>query len=298
MSARRSIQHRVSAAAVALAVTVGGIVVGAQPAMAGDVGKASAKTVRVPILLSISGDRTSIERIGTSDSFRMRMQGTHNLVTWFTDRPVRRAGVMEARDLVKEWKGLGFDAVPPNSALVLRAGDVSTTIVVETTHPRYENGVIAFTLKPIPGGGAVIPESAPDADLFIDDAQVDIPVDPGQMPVVHLTTGVTDPVLPTTPVAPTATPAIPAAPAAPSGAQQAAPLVDLNALDFTFHPIVIGDINANYLGKTKLTSEQITQQDSLVFSIPAVSLVSNFSDHHLAQAGQKMPAVPHFLPAT
>ena len=290
MSTRRSIRHRFPTATAALAVTAVGVLAAAQPAMAGDMGKKAVKTVTVPILLSISGDATTIERIGTTDTFRLRMQGTRNLVTWFTDRPARRTGVMEARDLVTEWKGLGFDADPPNSALVLRSGDQAKTIVVETTHPRFANGVLAFTIKPIASGAVTIPDAAPDADLFIDDASAVLPVDPAQMPVVALTPGLPATTTPTT-TAPTdpAAPAAATTSAATTNAAATATAVPTDQLDWSLHSIIPASANgAKYVAKVKLNSEIVTPAQDLIFSIPAAALVGNFSDHHLDIASDSL----------
>jgi len=68
-------------------------------------------------------------------------------VEWFTDRPVRRAGVMTPRALVRGWEAWGFADDPPNAALT---GD-DLDVVVELSEPRVRDGRLRFDVKPVRG---------------------------------------------------------------------------------------------------------------------------------------------------
>jgi hypothetical protein len=136
------------------------------------------KRVKVPILLAISADRTFIEPIAGSDNFRIRMTGTKDRITWFTDRPARRTGVMRGDELIASWARIGFGQVPPNAALTLRVDQQASTFIVEATKPRYANGVLAFTVRPLGVLKTTLPLVSHTADLFLDDVEVWIPSDP------------------------------------------------------------------------------------------------------------------------
>ncbi len=99
-------------------------------------------------------------------------------VTWFTDRPERRAGSTNLRGLEALWAASGFADDPPNAALILtRRGD-ERTHVVELTRPRFADGRVSFALREIPTGEEAGIRHVHDlatgkydrARLFIDDA--------------------------------------------------------------------------------------------------------------------------------
>ena len=142
----------------------------------------AAKKTSVPILLVAAGGQTEISPIPGTSSYRLRMQGTEDLVTWFSDRPARKSGLMLAHDLVGTWSKIGFTAVPPNSALVLRDPGSTRTLTVEVRAPRYEGGVLAFTIRPLEKLAQPLPTSASMSSLFIDDASVVLPPNSGAWP--------------------------------------------------------------------------------------------------------------------
>jgi len=146
----------------------------------------AAKKTSVPILLVAAGGQTEISPIPGTSSYRLRMQGTEDLVTWFTDRPARRSGLMLAHDLVGTWSKIGFTAVPPNSALVLRDPGSTRTLTVEVRAPRYEGGVLAFTIRPLERLAQPLPTSASMSSLFIDDASVVLPPNAGAWPATSV----------------------------------------------------------------------------------------------------------------
>lgn len=138
---------------------------------------ANAAPTVVPILLVATGEDAQIEPIAGTNTYRLRMMGTQDLITWFTDRPARKTGVMLAHELTAQWRRIGFGQVPPNSALVLRDGMSTHTVSVVATQPKYANGVLAFTIRPLEKTSA-LPVSAKSASLFIDDAAVDTSATP------------------------------------------------------------------------------------------------------------------------
>lgn len=79
------------------------------------------------------------------------------VVTWFTDRPARRAGSSSLTEFVGAWAANRFDTDPPNAALVTRTNDpaagelVTRTHVVELTDPRVEGVTTSFAVVDVPG---------------------------------------------------------------------------------------------------------------------------------------------------
>lgn len=75
-------------------------------------------------LFSFEGDdvvMTQEPGKATVYNFRMPVDSTSKVVTWFTDRPVRDAGIMPLTDFVAQWsKGGtdGFKTDPPNVSIV------------------------------------------------------------------------------------------------------------------------------------------------------------------------------------
>jgi len=148
-----------------LAALLLGSLLAAPSSGAQDINRSSAKPVS--LLFSVSGQPVTIDRIEGTNSYRLRMSGSDNTATWFADRPVRESGSMSIVGLVNGWKKSGFIKDPPNSALVLRDGQLVETIVVKATNPKYRNGVFAVTVTPIESKGA-LPGAAESASLFID----------------------------------------------------------------------------------------------------------------------------------
>ncbi|MCU1456451.1 MAG: hypothetical protein JWL73_543 [Actinomycetia bacterium] len=93
---------------------------------------------RAPTLFVLRG----LARTGPGD-LAVRIRN----VEWFTDRPVRRAGTMTARTLVRNWQAWGFAHDPPNAALTGHHLDV----VVELSAPRVRGGQLHFHVKSVRG---------------------------------------------------------------------------------------------------------------------------------------------------
>lgn len=76
----------------------------------------------------------------------------NTIVTWFTDRPVRRAGAIRLTEFTAMWKASGLMRDPPNAALLTTANGVENTHVVEMTKPVSARGRVSFAIRAIPDG--------------------------------------------------------------------------------------------------------------------------------------------------
>lgn len=74
-----------------------------------------------------------------------------DVVGWFSNRPQRTAGHLEAASLPRLWPRLGFTADPPEAALVLGAGAAARTSIVELRDPRWVGGRLTFTARVVTG---------------------------------------------------------------------------------------------------------------------------------------------------
>lgn len=101
-------------------------------------------------------------------------------VTWFTDRPERRAGSTTLRQLAQMWTASGFDTDPPNAALVLSRRGQDRTHVVELSLPVVSGSRVTFTTRALPRSRELgfrhteplRPGRYAAARVFIDDAAV------------------------------------------------------------------------------------------------------------------------------
>lgn len=73
-------------------------------------------------------------------------------LSWFTDRPARRAGTGTAADLAAGWVANGFDRTPPNAALVTKRAGTTMQTIVTLRNPTQANGRIGFTYRVVPSG--------------------------------------------------------------------------------------------------------------------------------------------------
>lgn len=87
-------------------------------------------------LLVLEGDAGTLVPKG-KDRYDLEIRGVDQDVTWFADRPVRRAGSLSLREVVRDWKKFGFVADPPNAAIELTAGAPKADVLtVELGRPR------------------------------------------------------------------------------------------------------------------------------------------------------------------
>jgi hypothetical protein len=139
------------------------------------------------ILYAADADGATIETTGTATRLQL---AADTAVTWFTDRPARKAGTIDLRTLVALWDASGFTTVPPNAALIVGDDARELTHVVEMSDPVLADDQVTFTLTAIPDGAAAGHGHADElaegryerALLFIDDASLS-PC-PATLPVV------------------------------------------------------------------------------------------------------------------
>lgn len=121
------------------------------------------------------GGRVKLSRDGVTWPLTMPAATS---VTWFTDRPQRKAGMTTLSGLAAIWGVSGFTADPPNAALLMRDGGKERAHVVERTDPRVVHNRVSFDVKAIEGGSESgyahthgLRASSHDLGrLFIDDA--------------------------------------------------------------------------------------------------------------------------------
>ena len=90
--------------------------------------------------VSVSAHSTSITLPGNSPT------------TWFTDRPVRKAGATTVGDLAIQWKSLGFASAPPNAAIVMHQNGQAMQVAVTLSNPRIFGSLVTFTTKQLDSG--------------------------------------------------------------------------------------------------------------------------------------------------
>jgi len=144
---------------------------------------------------------------GQADAFTLALHGVEPAITWFSDRPARRAGRETTQSLVDRWTAYGFGRDHPNAAV-----DADGTVtVVELADSRYDSGAATLTfaaqlLRQGPKQGleftrtrmtTAARRSFGSASLFIDDANVAAAVDNNG----HLTTSPSPAASPTTSLA-------------------------------------------------------------------------------------------------
>jgi hypothetical protein len=100
---------------------------------------------------------------GSSEGDRISVDA--QTVDWFFDRPSRRAGRSEVRDLVASWSAFGFDEIPPNAALAGEAVDA----VVRLSDPREDGETVSFAYTTIENGSPVPDGDLGELSVFIDD---------------------------------------------------------------------------------------------------------------------------------
>ena len=69
------------------------------------------------------------------------------VVTWFTDRPVREAGNMTMSEFIEDWGSNGFAADPPDASLIVTTPDgVQRTHIVELLSAEETDSGVYFEL--------------------------------------------------------------------------------------------------------------------------------------------------------
>lgn len=148
----------------------------------------SPQATTVSVLYSTTASRGTLTHVkGQHLVYDVRLQGSTQALTWFTDRPFRDAGFVPTRAFVKGWRAHGFTKSPPNVALVVRTKSGATdTVVAEMSQPRFADGVLTARLRVLTMEEAQhitghlrahaarhdekVPARFTNAALFIDDA--------------------------------------------------------------------------------------------------------------------------------
>lgn len=136
---------------------------------------ASARTTSPLLFVTTTGD---LRITGTHGHMRISMPARAPL-TWFTDRPTRRAGAATAASLAAGWTANGFDRVPPNAALVTQRAGSSMQTIVTLTQPLRRRGRVSFAYRVLDDGSMLGMRTSgrPQlgryrGELFVDDATV------------------------------------------------------------------------------------------------------------------------------
>ena len=100
-----------------------------------------------------------LARTHTPGVYRLTLAQPAPFVTTFTDHPARSASAESTRAFVSGWKAAGFEADPPNAALVVADAPATRDIsTFELSHPRITKaGAVVFRAKRIgpPATGAL-----------------------------------------------------------------------------------------------------------------------------------------------
>ncbi len=93
-------------------------------------------------------------------------------ITYFSDRPVREAGVVDLNNFIQLW-GQGansFKSDNPNAYIVGLKTSVEPkqSQVVELSHPKFHKGVLSFRVHQIGGRNTIEEGNITDATVFVD----------------------------------------------------------------------------------------------------------------------------------
>ena len=136
---------------------------------------ASARTTGQLLFVTTSSD---LRITGTHGHMRISVPARANL-SWFTDRPARRAGTATAASLAAGWTANGFSRVPPNAALVTKRAGTTMQTIVTLTQPLRRDGRVSFAYRVLDDGRMLGMQTSgrPQlgryrGELFVDDATV------------------------------------------------------------------------------------------------------------------------------
>ncbi len=113
-------------------------------------------------------------------TYTITLEQTDPLITYFSDRPIRNAGVMPLVEFMELWYHQNvnsFEKNPPNAVLHVKKTRVFSEdhvydFALELTAPKYDKKLktLTFTAKVLPGNVDKIPDSAvfDHVTLFID----------------------------------------------------------------------------------------------------------------------------------
>jgi len=138
-------------------------------------GAASARSTGQLLFVTTSSD---LRITGTHGHMRISVPA-HATLSWFTDRPARRAGTGTAASLAAGWTTNGFARVPPNAALVTQLAGTSMQTIVTLSQPLRRHGRVSFAYRVLDDGRMLGMQTSgrPQlgryrGELFVDDATV------------------------------------------------------------------------------------------------------------------------------
>jgi len=98
------------------------------------------------VLFVLDTPSSVVEESG--DDYRLVVPTGEKLM-WFTETPERLAGVVSFDHWLQTWDAMGFDADPPNAALIVDLGDGPRTHIVEMSDPIVLDDEVSFALTDI-----------------------------------------------------------------------------------------------------------------------------------------------------
>ncbi len=123
------------------------------------------------LLFVIIAQEANIQK-QADNTYTLSLIYTHKTVTYFTDRPERKAGKMPVSQFIKMWDK-GYKKSPPNGAYVFygRSDDPFSQRDVELTNPKYDSNsdTLVFTIKSLSPDKPIEVGNIGETAVFIDD---------------------------------------------------------------------------------------------------------------------------------
>lgn len=157
---------------------LGATIVGILATAACSMGIAGVESANAAVSPTASPEPASLLFVQTASAGRVSRNARGQLVLalrtsrWtqsFTDRPRRVARSERTRFFVNAWRKRGFATDPPNAALSIDKANPDV-ISLELRRPRYRDGWLRYTVKPLKGSRAPRLGRFGTASLFIDNA--------------------------------------------------------------------------------------------------------------------------------
>jgi len=103
--------------------------------------------------------------------YKLILEEPQDLVIWFADRPIRKAGNIPISDFLKDWdEGKNsFKKDPPNAVLII---DNSEPVVIELILVSWNGNQATFELKNLKGQEYKISDRSGPVSLFVDNFRV------------------------------------------------------------------------------------------------------------------------------
>jgi hypothetical protein len=136
---------------------------------------AAARATGQLLYVTTTGD---LRITGAHGNIRVSLPARATL-TWFSNRPARRAGTSTAASLAAGWNANGFARVPPNAALITQRAGRSMQTIITLTQPIRRQGRVSFSYRVLDDGRMLGMRTSGHphvgryhGELFVDDATV------------------------------------------------------------------------------------------------------------------------------